>query len=105
MKYRNLGKSGLKVSPLVLGAMKFGGQTSAAESHRIIADAKDRGINFIDTADIYNNGESESVVGRAIASNRDDWILATKLGNVFGEGVNQRGIALHPGIMILDIPL
>ncbi|MFV9473763.1 aldo/keto reductase [Advenella sp. RU8] len=93
MKYRNLGKSGLKVSPLVLGTMMFGGQTSEAESHRIIADAKDRGINFIDTADIYNDGESESVVGRAIASNRDDWILASKLGNVFGEGINQRGIS------------
>ena len=93
MKYRNLGKSGLKVSPLVLGTMMFGGQTSEAESHRIIADAKDRGINFIDTADIYNDGESESWVGRAIASNRDDWILASKLGNVFGEGINQRGIS------------
>lgn len=93
MKYRNLGNSGLKVSPLVLGTMMFGGQTSEAESHRIIADAKDRGINFIDTADVYNNGESEAVVGRAIASNRDDWVLATKLGNVFGEGVNQRGIS------------
>ncbi|MDF1794523.1 MAG: aldo/keto reductase, partial [Thalassobaculaceae bacterium] len=64
MDYRKMGRSGLKVSPLCLGAMMFGGPTPEAESREIIAAARDAGINFIDTADAYNGGESEAVVGR-----------------------------------------
>lgn len=91
--YRYLGRSGLKVSPLVLGAMMFGGQTDEATSQRIIGHARDNGFNFIDTADIYNNGRSEEVVGRAIKSDRDRWIVATKFAGPFGEGPNERGIS------------
>ncbi|HLU01363.1 MAG TPA: aldo/keto reductase [Advenella sp.] len=93
MSYRYLGKSGLSVSPLTLGTMMFGGQTDEAQAHRIIQDAKEHGINSIDTADVYNGGESERVVGRALKDNRDFWVLATKLGNPAGEGPNERGIS------------
>ncbi|SNB71057.1 aryl-alcohol dehydrogenase (NADP+) [Arboricoccus pini] len=90
LDYRNLGRSGLKVAPLCLGAMMFGGATDEATSHRIIAKAKEQGFNFIDTADGYNDGESERVVGRAIKADRDDWILATKVASPRG-GLNKGG--------------
>ncbi|MFF7709095.1 aldo/keto reductase [Pseudomonas sp. NPDC007930] len=93
MQYRYLGRSGLKVSDLCLGTMMFGGATDEATSRRIIADAREHGVNFIDTADLYNGGESERVVGRAIAAERDHWVLATKVGNPMGAGPNQRGMS------------
>ena len=93
MKYRPLGRSGLKVSPLCLGTMMFGGPTDEPDSARIIARAKDAGINFIDTADVYNDGASEEVVGRAIRADRGDWVLATKMCNPMGKGPNQRGLS------------
>ncbi|RMX04945.1 aldo/keto reductase [Corticibacter populi] len=91
MSYRYLGRSGLKVSRLALGTMMFGGPTDEASSHEIIARAKAQGVNFIDTADVYQQGRTEEVVGRAIAPDRDDWVLATKFANPAGEGPNQRG--------------
>lgn len=93
MSYRYLGKSGLRISPLTLGTMMFGNQTDEAQAHRIIHDAREKGINSIDTADVYNGGESERVVGRALADNRDSWVLATKLANPAGDGPNERGIS------------
>jgi aryl-alcohol dehydrogenase-like predicted oxidoreductase len=93
MEYRQLGRSGLKVSPLCLGTMMFGGQTDEPTSVRIIATARAAGINFIDTADVYNAGASEEVVGRAIAAERDQWVLATKLGNPMGRSPNQKGLS------------
>lgn len=89
--YRYLGRSALKVSPLCLGTMMFGGQTDETTSHRIIDHALDTGTNFIDTADVYNGGESERVVGSGIKSTRDDWVLATKFVNPTGQGPNQNG--------------
>lgn len=80
MNYRYLGRSALKVSPLCLGAMMFGGETDEATSRRIIDKAAAAGINFIDTADAYHAGRSEEVVGRAIAASRHDWVVATKFG-------------------------
>jgi len=80
MDYRRLGRSGLKVSPLCLGTMMFGGPTDEATSARIIGDARDAGINFIDTADAYGAGRSEEIVGRAVRADRDRWVLATKVG-------------------------
>ena len=91
MEYRNLGRSGLKVSPLALGTMMFGGPTDEATARRIVARAHEQGVNFIDTADAYNEGRSEEVVGRAIAPRRDWWVLATKLANPMGPGPNARG--------------
>jgi aryl-alcohol dehydrogenase-like predicted oxidoreductase len=80
MDYRFLGRSALKVSPLCLGAMMFGGETDEATSKRIIDKAYDQGVNFIDTADVYHAGRSEEIVGRAIAERRDSWVVATKFG-------------------------
>ena len=93
MDYRSLGRSGLKVSPLCVGTMMFGGQTDVAESNRIIAHAKDAGVNFIDTADVYNEGRSEEIVGAALRPNRAHWILATKVANPMGAGPNERGLS------------
>ena len=75
MQYRQLGRSGLKISPICLGTMMFGGPTDEATSSRIVAKAREAGINFIDSADAYNGGQSEQVVGRAISNNRHNWIL------------------------------
>ena len=93
MPYRRLGRSGLTVSRLVLGAMMFGGRTEEADARRIIGDAFASGVNFIDTADAYNAGRSEEIVGRAIRDRRYDWVLATKLANPMGEGPHRRGLS------------
>lgn len=93
MDYRNLGRSGLQISPLCLGTMMFGGATDEPASARIIASAREAGINFIDTADAYSQGASEEIVGRAIAPHRHDWVLATKLANAMGQGPNRKGLS------------
>ena len=93
MDYRNLGRSGVKISPLCLGTMMFGGATDEATAGRIVAKAKDQGINFIDSADAYNGGKSEEVVGRAIGNQRNDWVVATKLANPMGAGANRGGLS------------
>lgn len=93
MEYRSLGRSGLKISPICLGTMMFGGQTDEAHSSRIISKAREAGVNFIDTADMYNDGRSEEVTGRAIASARHQWVLATKVANPTGPGPNDRGLS------------
>jgi aryl-alcohol dehydrogenase-like predicted oxidoreductase len=94
MEYRPLGRSGMSVSQLCLGAMMFGaaGNPDHEDSVKIIHRALDAGINFIDTADVYSTGESEQIVGQALASGRrDSVVLATKAGLPFGRDPNQRG--------------
>lgn len=91
MHYRNLGRAGVKVSSLCLGTMNFGNPTDEQESIRIIHAAIDAGINFIDTANVYNNGLSEEIVGRALQGRRDKIVLATKVFGKMGEGPNDRG--------------
>ena len=93
MDYRQLGRSGLKISPICLGTMMFGGATDEPTSAVIIDKAREAGINFIDTADAYSSGGSEQVVGRAIAAHRDHWILATKLANPMGGDPNRAGLS------------
>jgi aryl-alcohol dehydrogenase (NADP+) len=93
MQHKQLGASGLKVSQLCLGTMMFGGPTDEATSNKIVAKARDQGVNFIDTADVYNGGKSEEVTGRAIGNQRHDWVLATKLANKMGEGANRGGLS------------
>ncbi len=93
MDYRNLGRSGLKVSPICLGTMMFGGATDAATAQRIIHSARAEGVNFIDTADVYNDGASEEITGRAVSANRSWWVLATKLANPTEPGPNGRGLS------------
>ena len=93
MEYRSLGRTGVMVSPLCLGAMNFGLPTSTEDSFRIINRALDAGINFIDTANVYQIGESERIVGRALKENgkRDQVVLATKVHGAMGDGPNDRG--------------
>src|SRR5437868_5372764 len=94
MDYRTLGSTGVKVSPLCLGAMMFGGWGNPEhdDSTRIIHRALDAGINFIDTADVYSRGESEEIVGKALAGGRrDNVILATKVHGTMGDDPNEFG--------------
>ena len=93
MQYRRLGRSGLKVSPLCLGTMMFGGETDEQAAQKIVRHAFEAGINFIDSADAYNEGRSEEVTGRAIAGERERWVVATKLGNQVGQGPNGGGLS------------
>jgi aryl-alcohol dehydrogenase-like predicted oxidoreductase len=93
MEYRPLGRTGVRVSPLCLGAMMFGpwGNDDRADSTRIIHRALDAGINFIDTADVYSGGTSEEIVGQALEGRRDEVFLATKFFMPMGEDPNHRG--------------
>jgi len=92
MQYRSLGRSGLKVSRLCLGTMMFGDQTNAGDAAGIVASARDAGVNFIDTADVYAKGESERITGQLVAKERDYWVVATKVANPMVEGdPNKRG--------------
>src|SRR4051794_21001945 len=94
MDYRSLGSTGMKVSPLCLGAMMFGsiGNPDHDDCVRIVHRALDAGINFIDPADVYSRGESETIVGKALAGGRrDNVVLATKFHAPMGDDPNQRG--------------
>jgi aryl-alcohol dehydrogenase-like predicted oxidoreductase len=91
MQILRLGRSGLKVSRLCLGTMMFGGPTNEEDSARIIHRALDAGLFFLDTADVYNDGESERIVGRAVQARRDQVVLATKGRNRTGPGPNDAG--------------
>jgi aryl-alcohol dehydrogenase-like predicted oxidoreductase len=95
MDYRNLGATGLKVSPLCLGTMMLGawGNPDHAEGARIIHRALDAGINFVDTSNNYSDGESETIVGKALQGRRDQVVLATKVWAPMGPGPNQRGLS------------
>ena len=93
MEYRSLGRTGVMVSPLCLGAMNFGNPTTEADSLAIINRALDAGINFVDTANVYNAGESERIVGDALKQNgkREQTVLATKVHGRMGDGPNDGG--------------
>ena len=94
MQYRTLGRTGIKVSPYALGAMMFGaapGNSDHDDSIRIIHRALDAGINFVDTADRYSQGESEEIVGKALKGRRDGVVLATKFSGPMGDDPNRQG--------------
>ncbi len=91
MDYRLFGRTGVYVSPICLGAMNFGGATNEADGIRIIHAALDSGINFIDTANVYNAGGSEVVVGKALQGRRARVFLATKVHGKMGEDPNDQG--------------
>ncbi|WP_221358917.1 aldo/keto reductase [Streptomyces beigongshangae] len=93
MKLRTLGRTGLKVSPYCLGTMLFGpaGTPDPDDCRRILHRALDTGINFIDTADVYGGGETESILGAALKGRRDDVVLATKFSGPMGDDPNRRG--------------
>jgi len=91
MDYRLLGRTGVRVSPLCLGTMNFGGVTNEDDSIRIVHAALDAGINFVDTANTYNGGQSEVVVGKALRDRRDKVVLATKVHFKVGDDPNDEG--------------
>jgi aryl-alcohol dehydrogenase-like predicted oxidoreductase len=93
MEYRNLGASGVRVSTLCLGTMMFGGASDEAVSRRIVDKAREAGVNFIDTADVYVDGRSEEIVGRALRADRHAWVLATKGGQRMSNDPRRRGLS------------
>ncbi|MGW1962498.1 aldo/keto reductase [Streptomyces sp. NPDC001935] len=107
MQYRTLGRTGVQVGSLALGAMNFGriGRTTQDEATAIVDAALEGGINLIDTADMYGDGESEEMVGKAIAGRRDDIVLATKAGMPMGEERNHRGSSRRWLVTELDASL
>ena len=107
MKYRPLGRTGIKVSQLCLGTMMFGGKSNETESFRMIDHAIDKGVNFIDTADVYAGNESERIVGKALASDnrRDNIILATKFNFANPADRNARGLSRRHVINACDTSL
>jgi aryl-alcohol dehydrogenase-like predicted oxidoreductase len=96
MEYRRMGRSGLKVSELCLGTMTFGNGSDQQEADRIVTSALDAGVNFIDTANSYNAGESERMLGELLQGRRRQVVLATKVFNPMGAGPNDSGMSrLH----------
>jgi len=105
MEYRRLGSSGLFVSAIGLGGNTFGRFCDADQTARIVHQALDLGVNFIDTADLYSNGVSEEYIGRAIADRRDKVILATKTGFPLGDGPNDTGLSRRRIVASLEASL
>ncbi|MGH8737312.1 MAG: aldo/keto reductase [Burkholderiales bacterium] len=105
MEYRRLGRSGLKVSVLCLGAMMFGERTDEAEAGRIVASAREAGVNFVDTADAYAKGESERMLGRLIAADRERWVVATKVGNTGAPAPNDADLSRRHVMRAIDASL
>ena len=93
MKYKRLGRTGLKVSPICLGTMNYGDPVSEAEATKIVNDAFDVGVNFLDTADMYSGGQSEEIVGKAVKGKRDSFVIATKVCGKSGPGPNDLGLS------------
>jgi len=105
MQYRRLGKSNLKVSALCLGTMMFADQTDRAEAQSIVADAREHGVNYIDTADVYSLGAAETMVGELLKGQREQWVLATKLGNPMSDRINDRHFSRSWMLRALDASL
>jgi aryl-alcohol dehydrogenase-like predicted oxidoreductase len=102
MRYRVLGASGIKVSEICLGTMMFGGPTDAGEAQRIIDHAADSGVNFIDTANVYAEGRSESVIAPALRAKREHWVLATKVAQQMGPHITDRGLSRRHLVQAVD---
>ncbi|KUN85777.1 aldo/keto reductase [Streptomyces bungoensis] len=104
MQYRTLGRTGVQVSTLALGAMNFGriGRTTQDEATALVDAALEAGVNLIDTADVYSGGESEEMVGKAVAGRRDDIVLATKATMPMGDERNHRGSSRRWLVTALD---
>ena len=93
MEFRPLGRTGVRVSSLCLGTMSFGGSADEAEARRMYRAARDKGINFFDTADVYESGRSEQVLGTLIADERDQVVITSKVFGRVGEGINDMGLS------------
>ena len=105
MEYRNLGSSGLKISEIGLGGNNFGWWADEQTSVSVINHAIDMGVNFIDTADVYDRGHSEEFIGQAINGKRDRVLIATKFGSPMGEGPNERGGSRYYVIQAVEASL
>ena len=93
MKYRNMGRTGLKVSAICLGTMVFGDQVNEETARAIVDTCWEAGVNFFDTADVYVQGRSEEVLGRLLKGRRHQAVIATKVQGVMGQGPNDRGLS------------
>src|SRR5687767_7304102 len=100
-----MGKSGLEVSAVGLGANPFGNEVDAKTAETIVAKAIDLGVTYIDTADIYNNGVSEEYVGRALKGRRHEVVLGTKAAGAMGPGPNQQGASRKHLMEAIDASL
>ncbi len=105
MKTRQLGASGLHVSEICLGTMMFGDRTDQAEATRIVDAAREAGVNFVDTANQYAGGKSESMLGRLIKSDRNNWIVASKCGNTGRPEPDHQDLSRRHLISALDASL
>lgn len=105
MEYRVLGKSGLKVSEIGLGSNTFGGLLDEQQSVSVIRHAMELGINFIDTANVYNRGRSEEYIGKAVKGKRSEVIIGTKFSGSVGEGPNDAGASRYHIIKAVDASL
>jgi aryl-alcohol dehydrogenase-like predicted oxidoreductase len=105
MPYRVLGSSGIRVSEISLGTMMFGGATDDSEARRIVDHAAEHGVNFIDTADVYNDGRSETAAGAAIKARRQQWVLATKVGQRGSAAATDFGLSRRYVIRSADASL
>lgn len=105
MNYKQLGRTGLRVSPICLGCMTFGREIDEAAAAPIIARALDTGINFFDTANTYAGGKSEEIVGRVLKSARDRVVIATKFANPTGDGPNEHGASRRSVMAAIDASL
>ena len=102
MQTRRLGRSGLRVSRLCLGTMMFADRTDEKEAREILAIARGAGLNFVDTADVYSQGASETMTGALIGKARHDWVIATKVANPIGNAPNDRGLSRHWILRAID---
>ncbi len=102
---RSLGKTGVKVSTVALGTMSFGGDSDEATASEVWRAARDAGVNFIDTADVYNEGRSEEIVGRLMRGERDEIVLATKAYFPTGKGANARGSSRYHLVRAVEASL
>ncbi len=93
MKYKKLGRTGVRVSELCLGCMTFGNEANEEQSVAMMRRAEEAGINFLDTANVYSRGRSEEIVGKAIEGRRDRFVLATKVRGRMGDGPNDEGVS------------
>lgn len=105
MNYKPLGRTGLLVSELCFGTMSFGGDADEAASAAMYAACRDAGINFFDTADQYNKGRSEEILGSLIRGHRDDLVIATKCFNPTGDDINARGTSRRHVIRAVEASL
>jgi aryl-alcohol dehydrogenase-like predicted oxidoreductase len=105
METRKLGRTDLSVSRICLGTMTFGSQMDEATAHRTLDYCVDRGINFIDTANVYNRGESEKITGRWLKQNRNKVLLATKVRGKMGEGPDEQGLSKAAILKAIDASL